>query len=96
MRNGRKITKKIQANCRGSAPGMETEGAIRIFDRSVQKHDACYHYGDGDSKSYEKVQNIYNGKHVIKYECIGHYQKRVRSVFENCEQKQKVSVERIS
>ena len=58
---------------------METEGAIRIFGRSVQKHGAYYvkYYDDGDSKSYEKVQNVYNGKHVIKYECIGYYQKRV-------------------
>ena len=71
--------KDCQANYSGSAPGIETEVAIRIFGRSVQKHGAYYlkYYGNGDSKSYEKVQNICNGKHATKYECIGHYQKRV-------------------
>ena len=48
--------KDCQANYSGSAPGMETEGAIRIFGRLVQKHGAYYlkYNGDGDSKSYEK------------------------------------------
>ena len=60
--------KDCQANYSGSAPGMETEGAIRIFGRSVQKHGAYYHI----TRSVLAI------------------------VFENCEQKQKVSVERIS
>ena len=33
------------------------------------------YYGDGDSKSFQSVENIYEG--VIKFECIGHYQKEV-------------------
>ena len=69
------------ANYVGSAPGMEAEGAVRIFGRSVEKYGVRYlHYygdGDGDSKSFEKVENIYPGATVKKFECIGHYQKRL-------------------
>ena len=37
-------------------------------------------YGDGDSKSFSGVENIYGPeKKVTKFECIGHYQKRVGS-----------------
>ena len=67
-------------NYRGSAPNMEKIGAIKIFGRSIAKHGMYYtsFYGDGDSKSYSAVQKIYgDDKLVIKYECIGHYQKRV-------------------
>ena len=44
-------------NYRGSAPGMELEGAKRIFNRSIDKHNLRYinFYGDGDSKSYIAV-----------------------------------------
>ena len=58
---------------------MQTEGAIRIFKRPVKKCGVRYlkYYGDGDSKSFEKVEHIYPGETVRKYECIGHYQKRV-------------------
>ena len=70
---------QCNANYSGSAPGMETEGAIRIFSRSVKKYGVRYfsYYGDGDSKAFEKVENIYPSSTVVKYECIGHYQKRV-------------------
>ena len=46
------------ANYAGSAPGMETEGAIRIFKRSVNKYEIRYlkYYGDGDSKTLETVR----------------------------------------
>ena len=36
-----------------------------------------YYYGDGDSKSYDEVKHIYPGTIVQKFDCIGHYQKRV-------------------
>ena len=70
---------EYSANYAGSAPRMETEGAMRIFKRSVEKHGMRYvkYYGDGDSKSFEKVEHIYPGVVVKKMECIGHYQKRV-------------------
>ena len=59
---------------------METVGAEKIFNESVTKHQLYYtsFYGDGDSKSYPAVEKVYRpDKPVKKYECIGHYQKRV-------------------
>ncbi len=46
---------------------------------SVEKHGVVYsgYLGDGDSKGYEKVKNVYPGVLVSKYECVGHVQKRV-------------------
>ena len=59
---------------------MEKTGAVNIFQRSIDKHNLRYtsFYGDGDSKSYSAVKDIYGSeKPASKYECIGHYQKRV-------------------
>lgn len=55
-------------NYKGSAGGMEPEGARRIFSRSVEKHNVRYAelYGDGDSKSHVTVENIYPGIQVKK------------------------------
>ena len=68
-----------KANYAGSAPSMEPEGAVRMFSRSIHKHNLRYseYYGDGDSKSHLAVQNLYDGIKVLKQECIGHVQKRV-------------------
>ena len=52
------------ANYAGSAPGMETEGAIRIFKRSVKQYGV--RYGDGDSKSFGKVEQVYPSEMVRK------------------------------
>lgn len=35
------------------------------------------YYGDGDSKSYATVKDMYGENSVQKLECIGHVQKRV-------------------
>ena len=58
---------------------QEQEGAKRMFGRSEENRGLKYthFYGDGDSKSFKVVENIYPDKKVIKYECIAHYQKRV-------------------
>lgn len=67
-------------NYRGSSPAMEKEGTLKIYNDSVDKHGLYYtsFYGDGDSKSFTAVQNVYGpSKPVVKCECIGHYQKRV-------------------
>jgi hypothetical protein len=63
----------------GSAPSMEPEGAKRIFGRSIETRNARYtgFYGDGDSKAYTEVKDVYGEGSVTKFECIGHYQKRV-------------------
>ena len=72
---------KCKANFQGSAPAMEPEGADRIFRRSVELHNLRYNefYGDGDSKSYSRVKDVYQdaGIEIEKKECIGHVQKRV-------------------
>ena len=68
---------KAEHNCSithlGSAPAMETKGTVEIFNRSKDK-GLIY---TGDSKGYEKVKETYPGVSVVKYECIGHVQKRV-------------------
>ena len=58
---------------------MEVAGATTIFGRSMEKHNLRYtqFYGDGDSKNYEKVKNLYTDVVVEKFECVGHVQKRL-------------------
>ena len=66
-------------NHEGTAPAMEAVGAQRIFERSIEERGVRYtdYYGDGDSKAYSSVRLIYPGITVKKFECIGHYQKRL-------------------
>ena len=46
-------------NYKGSAEGMEAEGAKRAFARSIKKHKLRYveFLGDGDTKSYVNVKD---------------------------------------
>ncbi|GBN55278.1 hypothetical protein AVEN_112467-1 [Araneus ventricosus] len=69
------------SNYKGSSGNMESVGAFRIFERSVMKQELQYteYYGDGDSKAFSKVKDIYGEDTVTKLECIGHVQKRVSS-----------------
>ena len=64
---------------------METHGATEIFLRSVEKHKLKYTtlVGDGDSSCFAVVakscNEVFNGQYiVIKEECVGHVQKRIR------------------
>ncbi|GFT76761.1 uncharacterized protein TNCV_1802501 [Trichonephila clavipes] len=62
--------------------GMESEGALRIFSRSLPNYNVRYvqYLGDGDSKGFLRVQesNIYGDEFPAeKLECIGHIQKRM-------------------
>ena len=72
---------KCEKNHDGSAGAMEPNGTERIFRRSERQYDLRYtgFLGDGDSKSYARVQNvepaIYDVNNV-KYECCSHVQKR--------------------
>ncbi|GFT79854.1 uncharacterized protein TNCV_4597751 [Trichonephila clavipes] len=72
----------VCCNHMGSASSMETVGAYRIFERSENHRKLQYtdYYGDGDSKAYESVKNMYAPNTVNKLECIGHVQKRVGSL----------------
>ena len=60
---------------------MGALGGVSIFSRSEANYQLWYlnFYGDGDSKIFSSVQNIYPGHQVIKYECIGHVQKGMRN-----------------
>ena len=74
-----KANHKCNMNYSGSSPNMEKVGALKLYGNSIDK--GLYYtsfYGDGDSKSYTAVKDFYGPmKPVKKYECIGHYQKRV-------------------
>ncbi|GFT67945.1 uncharacterized protein TNCV_38561 [Trichonephila clavipes] len=58
---------------------MEPVGAYRIFERSEDHRMLRYtdYYGDGNSKAFDAVKDIYGKDSVTKLECIGHIQKRV-------------------
>lgn len=75
----------ICRNHTGSASNMETVGVYRIFERSKHLRNLCYteYYGDGDSKAFNAVRNIYGESSVHKLECIGHIQKRVGTHLRN-------------
>ena len=70
---------KCQLNHNGSASSMESAAAVNIFSRSVQSYGLRYvkYFGDGDSSSFSAIENIYSSAVCKKYECLGHYQKRV-------------------
>ena len=57
---------KCKANYNGSAPSTET-GVKRIFQQSEKMHRLQYteYFGDGDSKGYNEVEDIYN-KELLK------------------------------
>ncbi|GBN27205.1 hypothetical protein AVEN_89836-1 [Araneus ventricosus] len=67
------------ANHKGSSGNMEVIGAYRIFERSVNSRGLIYseYFGDGDSKGYDEVKDIYGTNSVVKCECIVHVQKLV-------------------
>ena len=73
---------KCSMNHDGSSGSMESEGAIRIFNRSIANYKLRYvnYIGDGDSSAYKKVKesNPYSSDDLPrKLECVGHIQKRV-------------------
>ncbi|GFX00639.1 uncharacterized protein TNCV_2236461 [Trichonephila clavipes] len=75
------VVSQFCKNHKGSASNMETVGAYRIFERSEAKRSLRYtsYYGDGDSKAFNNVKDIYGYDSVVKYKCIGHVQKSVSS-----------------
>ncbi|GFS71433.1 uncharacterized protein TNCV_5051371 [Trichonephila clavipes] len=77
---------KLQCNHhKGSSSSMEPVGAYRIFERSEDDRMLRYtdYYGDGDSKAFDAVKDIYGKDSVTKLECIGHIQKELEQGFEN-------------
>ena len=70
---------------------METVGAKRVFERSVDRHNMRYvnFLGDGDSKSYLTVKDTYPSIEIKKLECVGHYQKRLGTRLRNLKKREK-------
>ena len=72
---------------------MEPEGAIRICKISFEMHGLYYTklFGDGDSKSYSSVKDIYSdfGINVAKYGCIGHVQKQMGTALRKLKKEKK-------
>jgi hypothetical protein len=74
-----KLKHACTLNYSGSSSGMEVVGAKAMLGRSIatrQLRYTCY-YGDGDSKAFKSIEDIYGDDKVIKMECVGHVQKRV-------------------
>jgi len=86
-----KASHNCKINYSGSAPSMEPKGAKRIFKRSIEKYRLRYtgYYGDGDSKSHNCIQNVYDGIKVKKLESIGHVQKHVGNRLRNLKKRVK-------
>ena len=76
----RKLNNKVNNSVKIVASNsMNATAEDIIFGRSMEKHNLRYthFYGDGDSKSYDKVKKLYTDVVVEKFECVGHIQKRV-------------------
>ncbi|GBM89365.1 hypothetical protein AVEN_59473-1 [Araneus ventricosus] len=73
--NKSKDCKDCQKNYEGYSGGMESEGAIRMFQRSVSKRNVRYAKYLGDSKGFLKISEskVYEDELVVeKLECIVH------------------------
>ncbi|GFT23706.1 uncharacterized protein TNCV_3511691 [Trichonephila clavipes] len=71
-------------NFDGYSGRMEVDGAISIFQRSVQRYDVRYtkYLGDGDTKDFDNIvkNNVCDDNCMItKLECIGHVMKQMGS-----------------
>ena len=64
------------SNYEGSSGGMESQGMLNIFHRSVDQYGIEYtsYLGDSDSKSFKTVSDAkpYANKVIQKLECCGH------------------------
>ena len=86
-----KVNHSCSFNYQGSPGGMESEGAKRIWQRSIANYNVQYSefYGDGDSKAFESVKDVYDDIVVKKLECVGHVQKRVGTRIRTLKKKEK-------
>jgi len=70
-------------NHEGSSDSMESQGAVEIFLRSIDKHQLQYttFIGDGDSNCFGSCQKALESApipyNIQKEECVGHIQKRM-------------------
>ena len=77
-------------NYSGSSGGMESEGAVRIFERSIARRGLKYttFVGNGDSSTFQAVSQRMKKKYGSRYdvkkeECLGHIQKRMGNALRN-------------
>lgn len=72
---------ECQINYKGSSGGMEVQGIIEMFQRSLGLHKVHYGYyiGDGDSKTFTNLldANPYIDLIVQKLECVLYVGKRM-------------------
>ena len=72
---------------------METVGVKKIFSRSQERYKLQYakYFGDGDSKGFSEVQDVYSKENVevVKKECVGHVEKRVGSALRKLKKENK-------
>ena len=68
-------------NYHGSSLAMEATGALKIWQRSVQKHNLRYMVIilDGDTKTVKHLNEHkpYGDLEIVKHECVGHVQKQL-------------------
>ena len=73
-------------NYQGSSNAMEVEAAVRLWQRSEERHGLLYtgFLSDGDSKAHKAVSdlNIYT-EPIVKEECINHVHKRMGTALIN-------------
>ena len=72
-------TKYGEFNHKGSVPGMERDGTVNIFKRSIENNKLKYvnFMVMETPKSICTVEDIYPDTKVKEFECIGHVQKRM-------------------
>ena len=70
-----------QKNMDCASGAMEVEGALILFSRSVDKHKLRYTQmlGDGDAKTHARIEagDPFEGRPVLKLECVNHVAKRL-------------------
>ena len=75
---------------------MELSGSFNVVKSNKLRYTE--YFGDGDSKSYRVVKDVYNsdnnGVSVVKKECVGHVQKS--GLFESLERKTKRWAEKVN
>ena len=77
-------TESCNLNTQQASPGIESEGILRLSQRSEEERGLVYrtYIGDGDSRGFAAVRDAAPyGPHraMTKEECIGHVQNRAGS-----------------
>ena len=65
-------------NFAGSSPTMESEGAIILWGRLIERHNLSYKWmvSNADGKTFNSIDNIYGEIKVENLDCEGHVKKK--------------------